>query len=70
VQQIRTRRPRVRHEPRWHEILPPDPRDPDVARAKALARAGDRASGRTPRKSPSPRPAKTGELTGLPRITR
>jgi hypothetical protein len=43
----------------WHEALPPDPRDPDVVRAKALARAGDRASGRTARQSRSPRPAET-----------
>ena len=43
----------------WHEVLPPDPRDPDVVRAKALARAGDRAGRRTPRQSPSPRRAAT-----------
>jgi len=47
VQQIRKRRPGVRHERPWHEVLPPDPRDPDVVRAKALARAGDRARTRT-----------------------
>ena len=52
MQQIRIHRPRVRREQRWQEILPPDPWDPDVVRAKALARAGDRAGGRTPRQSP------------------
>ncbi len=29
---------RARREPLWHEELPLDPRDPDVVRAKALAR--------------------------------
>jgi len=61
VQQIRTRRPSARRERPWHdsEALPPDPRDPDVVRAKALARAGYRA-GRTPAsQSPSPQPAPT-----------
>jgi RND superfamily putative drug exporter len=59
VQQIRIHRPRARHERPWQEALPPDPRDPDVVRAKALARAGDRASGSTARQSPSPWPADT-----------
>ena len=37
-----TRIPRhkIRREDHWHEVLPPDRRDPDVVRAKALARAG------------------------------
>ena len=39
MRQIRIRRPRVRHERPGPEVLPPDPRDPDVVRAKALARA-------------------------------
>jgi hypothetical protein len=39
VQQIRIRRPGVWHERPWPEVLPPDPRDPDVVRAKAFARA-------------------------------
>jgi len=59
VQQIRIRRPRVRREYPWHEVLPFDPRDPDVVRAKALARAGDRAGGTTARQSRFPRPAET-----------
>jgi MMPL family len=59
VQQIRIHRPRARHERPWQEALPPDPRDPDVVRAKALARAGDRVGGSTARQSPSPWPADT-----------
>jgi hypothetical protein len=39
VRQIRIRRPEVRHERPWPEVLPPGPRDPDVVGAKALARA-------------------------------
>jgi hypothetical protein len=39
VQPNRIRRPGVRHERSWPEGLPPDPRDPDVVGAKALARA-------------------------------
>jgi len=59
VQRIRIHRHRVRRERPWHDVLPPDPRDPDVVRAKALARAGDRAGGRTARQSHSPQPAET-----------
>jgi hypothetical protein len=43
MKRIRVQRPRARRERDWGEALPPDPRDPDVVRAKALARAGDRA---------------------------
>jgi hypothetical protein len=59
MQRIRIHRHRVRRERPWHDVLPPDPRDPDVVRAKALARAGDRAGGRTARLSHSPQPAET-----------
>jgi len=61
VQRIRIHRPRVRRERPWHEVLPPGLRDPDVARAKALARAGDRAGGTTARQSHSARPAGTAD---------
>ena len=44
VKQIRIERPRARREHPGREVLPPDPRDPDVVRAKALAR------GRKPRR--------------------
>jgi hypothetical protein len=56
VQQIRIHRPKARRERSWQEALPLDPRDPDVVRAKALARAGDRAGGTTAKQSPSPGP--------------
>jgi hypothetical protein len=39
VQRIRIQKPRARRERSWREALPPGPRDPDVVRAKALARA-------------------------------
>ena len=39
---IRIQRPTGRRERPWLEVLPPDPRDPDVVRAKALGRAADR----------------------------
>jgi hypothetical protein len=56
VQRIRIHRPRARRERPRHEVLPPDPRDPDVVRAKALSRAGDRAGGITARQARSPGP--------------
>ena len=39
MKRIRTHKPRARREHPWAELLPPDPRDPDVVRVKALARA-------------------------------
>jgi hypothetical protein len=41
VKHIRIYKPRMVREHPWEEILPADPRDPDVVRAKALARASD-----------------------------
>ena len=38
VERIRIHRPGVRRERPWHGFLPADPRDPDVVRAKAVAR--------------------------------
>jgi hypothetical protein len=38
VERIRIHRPRVRRKRPWHEVLPFGPRDPDVIRAKAVAR--------------------------------
>ena len=38
MKRTRIRRPRVRSERPWLEALSPDPRDPDIVRAKALAR--------------------------------
>jgi len=37
MKRIRIQRPRARRERDWGEALPPDPRDPDVVRVKALA---------------------------------
>jgi len=65
---MRTHRPRVRRERPWHEVLPLDPRDPDVVRAKALARAGDRAGRTTARHSRSARPAGTAGWGGLSQV--
>jgi hypothetical protein len=42
-------RPRIRRERLWREDLPADPRDPDVVRAKALARARQARSSRANR---------------------
>jgi hypothetical protein len=39
LKRIRIERRKVRSERPWLEELPPDPRDPDIVRAKALARA-------------------------------
>jgi hypothetical protein len=38
MKRIRIRQRRVRSERPWLEALAPDPRDPDIVRAKALAR--------------------------------
>jgi hypothetical protein len=39
MNRIRAGWPRIRRKRAWTEHLPADPRDPDVVRAKALARA-------------------------------
>jgi hypothetical protein len=39
MKRIRAVAPRIRRERRWPEDLPADPRDPDVVRVKAMARA-------------------------------
>jgi hypothetical protein len=41
MQRIRIQRPKVRRGRPWREVLPPDPRDPDILRAKAVGRAAD-----------------------------
>jgi len=48
VKQIRIQRHRTRGERPWQEVLPLDPRDPDVVRVKSLAR--QRVAGRAPRR--------------------
>ena len=49
MKRIRTGRPRIRRERGWTEDPPADPRDPDVVRAKALARARLTGSSRASR---------------------
>jgi hypothetical protein len=39
MKRIRIEKPKRRRAHRWTEDLPLDPRDPDICRAKALARA-------------------------------
>ncbi len=51
MKRIRTGRPKVRRERPWPEDLPADPRDPDVVRAKTLARARLVGSARTNRQA-------------------
>jgi hypothetical protein len=36
MKRIRIERRKVRPEPWWQEVLPLEPRDPDIARAKAI----------------------------------
>ena len=40
----RIRKPKAARKHPWHEVLPADPRDPDVVRAKALARGHGQAA--------------------------
>jgi len=39
MKRIRVEKPRPRRACRWPELLPLDPRDPDIRRAKTVARA-------------------------------
>ena len=39
MKRIRIEKPRPQGSCRWPEVLPLDPRDPDIRRAKTLARA-------------------------------
>ena len=45
MKRIRLDRHGARRERPWREVLPPDPRDPDVVRVKALARAAQQSAG-------------------------
>ena len=49
MKRIRIEKPRIRRLCPWLEDLPADPRDPDIVRAKALARAWSASSPRTSR---------------------
>jgi hypothetical protein len=42
MKRIRIEKQKPRRERWWLEVLPLDPRDPDVVRAKAIDRSGDR----------------------------
>jgi hypothetical protein len=77
VKRIRIQKPRARRERPGHEALPPDPRDPDIVRAKALARAGNPRRRVTGRAATVPRPADASGTTpsglatdGLPGASR
>jgi len=59
VQRTRIHQHKIQRERPWQEVLPPDPRDPDVVRAKALARTGDRTGGTTARQHRTARPRST-----------
>ena len=51
VERIRIHRPRVRRERPWHEVLRPGPREPDVVRAKAVARTFAATAGAAAKRS-------------------
>ena len=52
VRRIRIERPKVGRDRSFLDVLPLDPRDPDIVRAKAIDRSGDRRSGTTPVRAP------------------
>jgi hypothetical protein len=45
MKRIRVTRPKIRDVRAWDEVLPLDPRDPDVCRAKAVRRSACAAPG-------------------------
>lgn len=47
MKRIRIKKRKVRPERWWLQVLPLDPRDPDIARAMAIASAGVRSSKRS-----------------------
>ena len=63
MKRIRTSVPRIRRERRWPEDLPDDPRDPDVVRAKALARETQRIPGQRGRLGGPDAPGQPGQET-------
>ena len=42
MKRMRIEKSKVRREPRWLEVIPLDPRDVDVLRAKAIQQVGRR----------------------------
>jgi hypothetical protein len=51
---IRIHKPRVRGGRPWQEVLPLDPRDPEIVRAKTLAIGGHDHVGGSPRREREP----------------
>jgi hypothetical protein len=39
MKRIRIKKPKVQRERPWRDVLPLDPRDPDILRAKTLSRS-------------------------------
>jgi len=52
LRRVRIDRPRVRRDRSWLEVFPLEVRDPDIVRAKAIDRSGERQSGTTPVRAP------------------
>jgi hypothetical protein len=48
MKRIHSQQQKVRRERSWPEVLPRDPRDPDIVRAKAIDRSVDRRSRHDP----------------------
>ena len=63
MKRTRTSMARIRRERRWPEDLPDDPRDPDVVRAKALAREGRLSPGQPGALGRHDAPGQTGQGT-------
>jgi hypothetical protein len=54
MKRIRIQKPRVRGGRPWLQVLPLDPRDPDIVRAKALAIGRHDHVGGSPRREREP----------------
>ena len=63
MKRIHTSTARIRRERRWPEDLPDDPRDPDVVRAKALARKRRLSPGQPSALGRHDAPRQTGQET-------
>ena len=63
MKRISTSTARIRRERRWPEDLPDDPRDPDVVRAKALARKRRLSPGQPSALGRHDAPRQTGQET-------
>jgi hypothetical protein len=54
MKRIRIHKPRVRGGRPWQKVLPLDPRDPDIVRAKTLPVGGHDHVGGSPRREREP----------------